>query len=198
MLFNFFKKIVFSILFAVTITSFCFAQTQEATLHFYDGTSVDGYGSIFQNYKIKFKVSLEDEPDVWTGLIVSGITFHGFEYDIKFGYLHAKSHKRYPLLLEVLTEGEVTLYASINRKTFFQPINDDAIIPQSTVSYPIIKYYVKRDDEELGTKLKGRFKKCILSYFGECSGIIEGIDNHEFHWATMIDLVNYYNDFCVD
>ncbi|MBV7268840.1 hypothetical protein [Winogradskyella luteola] len=189
------KNLTFFIIF---ITSISFSQTQEATLHFYDGESISGYGSIFQGHKIKFRVSLEDEPDVWTGLIVSGITFHGFEYDIKFGYLYVKNHKRHPLLLEVLTEGEVTLYASVNRKIFFQPTNDDGIIPQSTVSFPTVKYYVKRDDEELGTKLKGRFKKCIIAYFGECSGIIKGIDNHEFRWATMIDLVNYYNDFCVD
>lgn len=189
------KNLTFLIVF---ITSFSFSQTQEATLHFNDGTSIEGYGYIFQNYKIKFRATLEDEADVWTGIIVSGITFHGFEYDIKFGYLYVKNHKRYPLLLEVLTEGEVTLYASVSRETFTQPINDDGIIPQSAVSYPTVRYYVKRDNEELATKLKGRFKKCITAYFGECSGIIKGIDNHKFRWATLIDLVEYYNDFCVD
>ncbi len=86
----------------------------------------------------------------------------------------------------MLTEGKATLYASVNRRTFFQPTHDDGMIPQSTVSFPMVKYDVKRDDEELDTKLKGRFKKCIIACFGECSGIIKGIDNHEFRWGTMI------------
>ncbi|MHA7841825.1 MAG: hypothetical protein ACX93I_00805 [Winogradskyella sp.] len=174
------------------------SQTQEATLHFNDGTSIEGYGLIFQEYKIKFRASLEDEPDVWDGTIVSGITFHGFEYDVEFGYVYAKNHERYPLLLEVLTEGEVTLYANVINKTVFSPPLDGDIPLTIPHSFSKVKYYVKREQEKLATKLKGRFKKCIIAYFGECSGLIKGIDNHEFRWATMIDLVNYYNDFCTD
>lgn len=196
---TFLKKLRFSILLTVAISSFCFSQTQEATLHFYDGTSIEGYGLIFQNNKIKFRVSLEDKPDVWDGIIVSGITFHGFEYDIKFNFVYTKNHKKYPLLLEVLTEGEVTLYANVITKNNYTPafgIDNDRM--RFSNSYATVKYYVKREEEALATKLKGRFKKCIIAYFGECSGLIKGIENHEFRWATMINLVNYYNDFCVD
>ncbi len=187
------------IIFILCLISFVVnSQTQEATLHFYDGTSIEGYGLIFQKYKIKFRASLEDEPDVWDGTIVSGITFHGFEYDVEFGYVYAKNHERYPLLLEVLTEGEVTLYANVITNTDYVPSFKDDEPWRYGSTYSIVKYYVKRNEEKLATKLKGRFKKCIIEYFGECSGIIKRIDNHEFRWATMIDLVNYYNDFCTE
>ncbi len=192
------KSPVILILIIISVSKISFCQDQEATLHFYDGSSIEGYGYIFQRYKIKFRASLEDEPDVWEGLVVSGITFHGFEYDIRFDYQYAKNHERYPLLLEVLTEGEVTLYANVIKDIFFIPSFDDKIPGLGSSLITGVKYYVKRENEELATKLKGRFKKCIIAYFGECSGLIKGIDNHEFRWATMIDLVNYYNDFCVD
>ena len=182
----------------LSFSSLCISQTQEATLHFQDGTSLEGYGLIFQKYKIKFRMSLEDEPDIWEGLVVSGITFHGFEYDVRFDYVYAKNHERYPLLLEVLTEGEVTLYANVITTSSYVPALDDDIPSSYNNTYSVVKYYVKRDNESLATKLKGRFKKCIIAYFGECSGIIKGIDNHQIRWATTIDLVNYYNDFCVD
>ena len=186
------------VFFIVLHSSVLFSQTQEATLHFQDGTSIEGYGLIFQRYKIKFRMSLDEEPDVWEGLVVSGITFHGFEYDVRFDYLYAKNHERYPLLLEVLTEGDVTLYANVSRETVYSPPLDGDIPLTIPHSFSRVKYYVKREDEKLATKLKGRFKKCIIAYFGECSGLIKKIDNHEFRWATLIDLVNYYNDFCVD
>ncbi len=186
------------IIFILCLISFVVnSQTQEATLHFYDGASIEGYGLIFQKYKIKFRASLEDEPDVWDGTIVSGITFHGFEYDVEFGYVYAKNHERYPLLLEILAEGEVTLYVNVARESYFIPSFEEKI-PAVGIHLNGTKYYVKRKDEDLATKLKGRFKKCIIEYFGECSGIIKRIDNHEFRWATMIDLVNYYNDFCTE
>lgn len=189
------KYIVILIMFILSLMGN--SQTQEATLHFYDGASIEGYGLIFQKYKIKFRASLEDEPDVWDGTIVSGITFHGFEYDVKFGYVYAKNHERYPLLLEVLTEGEVTLYANVTSESYYVPSFEEKM-PSVGIHLNGTKYYVKREEEELATKLKGRFRNCIIEYFGECSGIIKGIDNHEFRWATMINLVNYYNDFCTE
>lgn len=197
MIFCVFKKLMVLIFLVVSITTIGYSQNQEATLHFSDGASIEGYGLIFQRYKIKFRANLEDEPDVWDGTIVSGITFHGFEYDIEFGYVYAKNHERYPLLLEVLAEGEVTLYANVINQSYFVPSFDEKI-PSLELSLRGTKYYVKREQEKLATKLKGRFRKCILAYFGECSGLIKGIDNHEFRWATMIDLVDYYNDFCTD
>ena len=168
------------------------AQTQEATLHFNDGTSIEGYGLIFQEHKIKFKASKNDEPSVWTGVIVSGITFHGFEYDLKFEYVYTKKSKRYPLLLEVLTgEGEVTLYTNITSDYSFGK-------ESKPLSILRVEYFTKRQNEEIATKLKGNFRKNIIKYFGECSGIIKRIDNHEFRWETLIELVNYYNDFCAE
>ena len=153
-----------------------FSQTQEATLHFQDGESISGYGFIFQRYKIKFRASLEDKPDIWDGTVTSGITFHGFEYDIKFEYQYAKNHERYPLLLEVLTEGEVTLYANVIKDLFFIPSFNKDYIGLNSISISGLKYYVKRENEKLATKLKGRFKKCISEYFGECIGITKGIN----------------------
>ncbi|TCK67637.1 hypothetical protein DFQ05_1416 [Winogradskyella wandonensis] len=186
-------SIVFILIFSI---SFC--QTQEATLYFKDGGEpISGYAEIYQGYKIKFKLEENGEVSIWTGAVVKGITFHGFEFDRSFEYVLTQKFKRYPLLLELLTDGEVKLYADVLKPNFYVPVPLDGglgvwRLPKST------KYYVKRDSELYASRLKGNFKKSIREYFGNCIGIEKRIKNHQFRWATLPELVEYYNNYCVD
>ena len=174
-------------------------QTQEATLYFHDGTTVKGYGLIFLTYKIKFRASLESKPDVWTDDIVKGITFHGFDQDVIYEYQYKNENKRFPLLLEVLTHGEVKLYADIFSTKFFVPFVNGNVSSISTIQLPsMTNLYVKRDNEEILTSLNGNFKKKVKAYFDDCIGLNKKLDNHEFRRSTSIEMVEYYNDFCAE
>lgn len=174
-------------------------QTQEATLYFHDGTTVKGYGLIFLTYKIKFRASLESKPDVWTDDMVKGITFHGFDQDVIYEYQYKNENKRFPLLLEVLTHGEVKLYADIFSTKLFVPFVNGNVSSISTIQLPTTtKLYVKRDNEEILTSLNGNFKKKVKTYFGDCIGLNKKLDNHEFRRYTAIEMVEYYNDFCAE
>ena len=101
----------------ILIANFAFSQNQEAIILFNDGSTIEGFGSINKN-KIYFRASLDDKSDSWSYDMVKGITFLGFESTIKYEYvlLDEFSHPE-PQLIEVVEEGNVTLYARI-RETF--------------------------------------------------------------------------------
>ena len=176
------------------------SQSQEATIHFNDGTSIFGYGDVKNNWKIEFRTSKDIKADVWTDTMVSGITFHGFDEDVEYRYMYKTEDQRYPLLLEVLTEGEVTLYADVFTTKLFLPFVDSGnVISLSTVEIPkATKLYVNRKGTFVITSLSGSFKRKVRAYFSDCPLLIEKVNNNEFGRPQIIELVNYYNDFCTD
>ncbi|TDY13759.1 hypothetical protein [Meridianimaribacter flavus] len=183
--------------FFITIPLFFYAQTQEATIYFNDGTSLFGYGEIYQEWKIKFRLTKDKKPDVWTDVMVSKIIFHGFEEDVEYRYLYKKEFSFRPFLLEVLTEGEVTLYADVFSSKVFIPFFSGNVASLRTVTLPVAtKLYVKRDSEESITSINGAFKRKVKAYFHNCPILLEKVDNNEFTRMRIIELVNYYNDFC--
>lgn len=176
-----------------------YSQTQEATIHFNDGTSVFGYGEIKGDWKIKFRTSKDIDADTWTDVMVYGITFHGFEEDVEYRYVYKKADQKYPLLLEVLTEGEVTLYADVYRTETFMPSTFGDVILFSSVESPLTtKLYLNRTSKPLIIDINSRFKRRIRAYFADCPMLLEKVNNNEFGRPQIIELVNYYNDFCTD
>ncbi len=100
------------------------SQDKEATLYFRDGTSILGYGELKMEKKvlrspkkgvILFKVSKADEADEWTGEDVDRIVFLEDDLSEKtYQFVHIPDdHDTEYALLQVITEGEVTLYAAI-------------------------------------------------------------------------------------
>lgn len=86
------------------------SQNTNAELFFNDGTSIIGYGMIVDFDRIMFRVSLPDDPDVWTDLMVKKIIFYGFEMSVEFLHVKLKPN-RPPLLLEVLVGEETKLFS---------------------------------------------------------------------------------------
>ncbi|MBR9913232.1 MAG: hypothetical protein GYB32_00160 [Algicola sp.] len=132
--------------------------------------------------------------------MVSGITFHGFEMDVEYRYMYKKEDQRYPLLLEVLTEGEVTLYADVNSSSMIL-VPGFASNSFSLTSYQLpetTKLYVNRRSEFVIYSLQGGFKRKVRTYFTDCPQLLEKVNNNEFGRPQIIELVNYYNDYCTD
>ncbi len=183
---------------------FLHAQDQEATLNFSDGTSLVGFGSIDSN-KIKFRLTKEDKPDLWDQEMVKGITFHGFEFDIKFEYLKVRKNALYKLF-EVVEEGNVTLYVNTNefniininglplfytKKKYFNEGRENSKMTN-------VSFFVKRENEEYPTSLNFGFKKKVLNYFSGCIKIEEKVGSGEWFSNDIETIVSYYNDICAE
>ncbi len=175
------------------LTSNLLSQDQKAEIIFNDGDILEGYGMITKNHKIKFRVSLEDKPDTWTSLMVKGITFYGFEMSKTFEYVKT-NRKQKPVLLEVISFGKATLYQeSFN---FSSSFFDGNMMNRYHHSKEIL--YVKREDEEVATRLSGNFKKLIKEYFKDCDVIQEMINTNEFRKYSKEEIIDEYNIYCSD
>lgn len=197
------RKTVIFILYIIFIGK-SISQIQKADLLFSDGTTLEGYGMITKNDEIKFRISLNDEPDVWDDLIVKGIIFYGFEISEEYVYIFTKAKKK-PELLRVVKKGKITLY---ERKKItwnvssFNNLNNSSntfgkISSESNNQhFEDIDLFIKRDHEKTATLYNRTMKKSIQEYFKDCDVIRDMIKEDEYKKYNRMQLVNYYNVFC--
>ncbi len=175
-----------------------FAQKREAILLFNDGSSVEGYGMAYYNHKIKFRASLDSKPDTWTDLMVKGIIIYDkLGTPITYKYVTLEEGKK-AKLLEVLTEGFVTLYIDGKARykdTYFGSYST-GLTYLTGLAMHTTKLYVKKDTENTCIPLFPNFKQKVKEYFTDCIGLVEKLDSGEFQKKNSIDMVDYYNDFC--
>ncbi|MFV8346636.1 hypothetical protein [Flavobacterium sp. ZB4P13] len=195
----------------ILIANFVFSQDQEAIIFFNDGSSIDGFGSINKN-NILFRASLNSKTDSWSYDMVKGITFFGFESTVKFEYVSLEEFsKPEPQLLEVVEEGNVTLYArvrkifqnfAINSNGFNHPntqiVTNNFVSFRSGIENVAVEIYVKRANEKHPTSLNSGFYKKAAKYFSDCEVINKKIDKGEFSKSKILELVQYYNDICAE
>ena len=196
--------------FFILIVNYAFCQDQEATIIFNDSTTVDGFGSINKN-KIYFRASLDDKPDIWISDMVKGITFFGFESTVKYEYvlLDEFSHPE-PQLLEVVENGNVTLYARVRKIvnvnsnslnsniSIIKSVSNDVVPYQSAKEDGSVEIFVKRANEKFPTSLNWSFYKRAAKYFSDCEVLSKKIDKGEFSKNKILEIVQYYNDICAD
>lgn len=168
---------------------------ESATIHFKDGTNVLGLAKIIQGDKIKFKVAKDSKADIWTDLMVQGITFHSKFEDFEYEYIYTK--KAYPILARVLEEDAMTLYAKSDSYWIPMSFNKGSGFPTAPATHKTtIVFFVKRRHETTVTTFGLWFKKRAKAYFKDCIGVVEKIDSGEFNSYTIPEMVYYYNDFC--
>lgn len=203
-----------------------FEKYHNSTIHFLDGISIKGYGKLIgfavspnlrpiarfnEKYKIMFKASKDSKPDIWTDLMVSGITFHYDSGDVTYVYVKL-SKQAYSRLLEVVEEGAVNLYIEIDSYWVLASFDPQTGTPTGS-SYKeeeIYYYLIKEKDGDslvlspantLSGSLKAifsKFKKKVKKFFDDCDGIKNKIDSGDFNRTTIPEIVYYYNDFCAE
>lgn len=195
-----------------------FEGYEKATIHFLDGTSIKGYGKLVgsavvsnEKYKIKFKASKDGKADVWTDLMVKGITFHYDFDDITYVYVKL-GKKRYPRLLQVIEEGAVNLYMEIHSYWTPSSLDPDTGFPTTPSHREEETYYFLVREEggdflilspantasEAFKAIFSNFKKKVKKFFIDCDGIKNKIDSGDFNRTTIPEIVYYYNDFCTE
>jgi hypothetical protein len=122
-----------------------FNSYEEATINFNDGTTIRGYAKITSNSSIKFKVNDDSKPDVWTDLMLKGVTFHGALDDVGFMYVNVKNHSMMQLL-EVIELGEISIFVDVSSDWVStdgefnnKPENSDVRTYNKKISYSFFK-----------------------------------------------------------
>ena len=189
-------KLVLQLIFLLFIN---FAHSQDyrvATIFFNDSTSIKGFGEI-KNNTIYFKVRQEDKSDKWSYDIAKGLTFSEYGFYEKYEYVKFEKQLK-PRIMEVVEEGDVTLYK--DAKLFYTSNGNSNFgkIPVniSTFENMSVTFYVKRKSEEYATDIIFSFKTRAKKYFSDCEKIIEKINNRNFTKNNITDMVFYYNEYC--
>jgi hypothetical protein len=189
-------KLIIPFLFLLFI-NFAFGQDyRQAKIIFNDSTSIKGFGEI-KNNEIYFKVKQEDKPTKWSYDIAKGLTFYGYGFSEKYEYIKCDKHSK-PKILEVIEEGNVTLYK--DSRIFYTGNFTPSVghLPTNISSFENISetFYVKRESEEFATNIFFSFKTSAKKYFSDCLKIIEQINNRKFTKENIPDMVFYYNEYC--
>jgi hypothetical protein len=161
--------------------------------------------------------------------MVKGITFFGFESTVKYEFVSLDEFsKPEPQLIEVVEEGNVTLYARVRKIvyvnsnslnsnvlnpyvfnsnflnsnnsniTMIRSVSNDVISYQSAKDDGATEIFVKRANEKYPTSLNWSFYKRAEKYFSDCELLAKKIDKGEFSKTKIIEIVQYYNDICAE
>ena len=172
-----------------------FAQSNEATLFFKDGTSVKGFGTIKKN-KIQFRASLDDQPDLWDEVLVESIVFDPEDTYEKYVFIKPDKMSKYKVM-KVLTEGEVSLYEHVVVDYFDKDDLFGFSYGPNKSQPEKINHYVQKKKEEFPTLLKDGFGR-IKKYFSDCETLVKKIENNQFYRNEIQQIVEYYNDICAE
>ncbi|MEP0263176.1 hypothetical protein [Dokdonia sp.] len=190
------QRFIMLIIFFLMYNSY--AQKLKATIHFRDGTSLEGYGYTQKN-KIKFRLESEEEYDTWTDLMVKEIDFFWYKNQQTFRYVDIKNRLKYTLL-KVIIEGEYTLYGKLVPEVIYSdtPFGFSQAV-RSPDNKNLRKYYLHKKGEKKYLEIpKIRSKKYMRKLFNDCEYFSERFDDGEFKNNTLAEIVDYYNYFCID
>ncbi|ALM50595.1 hypothetical protein AMR72_17935 [Flavobacterium psychrophilum] len=172
------------------------AQDHEATMYFLDGTEVTGFATLkfvkesfygIPKDKVSFRVTTDDEPDLWDSETISKVVFHDFGTPKTFEFIPVVYiDGTQDSLFEVIATGEVNLYAEA--VGVWDVKEDDIKSPEP--KHLRVKRKGEKEFAALGNKKK------IATYFNQCPGVLEGLEDNTFSNKTIPDIVEYYNEKC--
>jgi len=182
-------------------------QYEEATIHFHDGTSIKGYGKITSNYSIKFKTEKGSKPDIWTELMLKGITLHEDNLDILFLYVKVNRRKTIRLL-EVIELGEISIFAEVSTNvlpfTVFFNVGGSGSFPSNNLGLSTsynndvdFDLNVKKENQEaINFTTVFKFRKTASRFFENCPQIVDKLKDKTYKRVDVLEMVYYYNDYC--
>jgi len=207
------EYIFFVALVFMAFNNIVFAQETKATLFFHDGDSIEGLAKITKN-AVKFKVSSDGKADMWDFYSISGLELSDGAYNIHYDYVEVQKSKE-PKLLELVESGDAFLYTktktrgrakglgNVVKSDGTVTINTDELSKINFKGEEVYEYYlIKKDDLEavcvncgiLG--MSDSWLRKTANFFSDCEVLQTKINDNEFSLEEMIDIVQFYNDFC--
>lgn len=190
---NSFLLIVF--LFSVSV----FAQMKEADLVFKDGDTIPGYARLIKNDKIAFKLSLEEEADLYEGILTNEVIFYG-DKEIEVFQFVKTGLKRNPVLMKLLVYGKANLYElkeDYNKETIQKEGLE--LNRRNRYSDEVTRgLFLKRKNEPVGFRIGKSFKQTAAHYFKDCKAIKDLFESREYLKFSKEEIVEEYNFLCAD
>lgn len=194
----------FIILLLLFVSLVTLGQEMKATIHFRDGSSFEGYGHIFKQNKIKFRLESQENYEIWTDLLVDEIEFFHYTGSNLYKYVDVRNNFNYKLL-KVVAEGEFTLYAQVkelynNKSSFYANGNIlNTSRNREHIGNVETNFYLQRkSDTQFITAKKRVLRNKIRLILDDCEDFTSRYDEGEFKNNTLKEIVEYYNDFCVE
>ena len=195
----------------------CNAQDQKATLFLKNGSTLDGWAKITSNNNIKYRASKEGIFEVWSYDRIDYIEFYNEDKVFTFEYVYFR-HRKEGTLMEVLTSGEITLYSKNpdvydaitsgdlgfgfgSNGTSIREVAPNSVLDQENSPRLLRDLYLKRKSglPVLATvSIFRNWKKLMKNYFKDCPTLVRKIENNEFGSENLIEMVEFYNDICVE
>jgi hypothetical protein len=194
----------------------CNAQDQKATLFLKNGSTLEGWAKITSNNNIKYRATKEGKFEVWTYDSIDYIEFYNEDQVFTFEYIYFR-HRKEGTLMEVLTEGEITLYSKNpdvydaitggdsglsfgSKRTSNSEVAPNSVLDQENSPRLRRDLYLKKKSglPILATvSFLRNWKKLMKDYFKDCPILVRKIENNEFGSENLIEMVEFYNDICV-
>ena len=194
---------IFLLLNQLTISS----QNDRAILIFHDGSTVEGYGKLKSQDRVKFRKSKQDKAIKYHFRDLKKVTIYNDYAETIYVYQKIKGKKMYEVM-EVVVVGEMSLYKKVTYGTHAGGMGAGGFGGSGgvgfgmTTSYTIEDYYVKRKDEQEVTHLGStdlfskNFKKAAGGYFADCPSLVKKIQTKEYKKRDIEEIVSYYNSEC--
>lgn len=192
-----------------------FGQETKATLFFHDGEAIEGLAKIVKN-TVNFKVAVDSKADIWDFYSITGLELSDGAYNIHYDYVEVSKQKT-PLLLELVESGKVYLYTKTKTRGRAKglnkvvksdgtvTINTDELSKLNFEGEKVYEYYLKRKDgfEAICINcgilgMSDSWLKKTATFFEDCDVLQKKLLDNEFTLEEMIDIVQFYNDFCTE
>ncbi|MCB4809626.1 hypothetical protein LG651_15325 [Tamlana sp. 62-3] len=193
------KKHFFIILIIAFSSIYSFAQPEDATIYFKDGDSIPGYAFIKHN-EINFRVSMESEDDFWDYEMVDKVEFETFFGPKIYKYIKLNEFDK-PVLLELVTEGEISMYRQRSTSWILDSDFPQNNFPNNRQVTKVTNFLIRKNDDYpscLNCGIINKWKKRTMDFVIDCSSLVKKIKTNELREIHLQEIVEYYNDFCTD
>jgi hypothetical protein len=202
------KKLLLGLIFLTQISMIGFSKEilQKGLLILNNGDStsclIDVYDTNIFIYSEKIKYKIAEKTMKIKSSDVSMIKFNDLIYE-KFTFERKKTVQKGPrkvwvnynevFFAALVKKGNVKLYHHYFLQTSGTMNVNGMLIPTGT--YLDMEYYVKKNDK-LKKISKFGFKNDCIELFNDCNKAIEKIENRDFKYKTIADLVDFVNSNC--
>jgi len=192
--------IFFTVSESVSQNSPFISNYRYGTVTFTNGDTLNGYIVRKNNLDIKFKKSENSkEKSKYKSENIKSLTIDYQTYIYK--RVKNKSNEIKPL--QVYIAGDVVLYRElIKRRNMGRGIAGTNSSISVDAKESEIHYYLSKKQQSdvtylrFGNSYSKKFLKIAKEYFGDCTSLINKIENWEFERFDIPGIVNYYNNDC--
>jgi len=211
---NFKNLLLFAMLF---VNTSLFSQIEDCIIYFKEGDTLHGLGTIDKHDKILFKLDKESKVEEFDSTIVSRIDFENYLETKSFEYVYIKSEfssQKKVLLMELVKDGAVRLYKAIEHGAFesdyltlnnnktknkVNKLTENSSLSKIATAESNDAFWIQPQNSSTAFPVKRyintRSKK-LSEYFKNCPILFKKIKKQEIN--SIIEMVDYYNNFCSD